>query len=73
MKINEKIICNCCGKEMKRIDGQYEDYVHLIKRWGYFSKQDGTAEVMDICPTCFEAWTEHFVHEPEHREVTELL
>lgn len=73
MKKNEKIICNCCGREMERQDTQYEDYLHIIKHWGYFSKQDGVAEIMDICPRCLEQWTKGFAYAPEKKSVTELL
>ncbi len=73
MKKDAKIICNCCGKEMERCGSRYEDYLHIVKNWGYLSEKDGTAEEMDICPKCLERWTQTFAIAPGTYPVTELL
>lgn len=73
MTKNDKIICNCCGEELNRIGTRYEDHLHIVKSWGYLSAQDGTAEEMDICPSCLASWERTFAVAPETYPVTELL
>ena len=70
---NGKTICNCCGRELERCGERYEDHLHIIKNWGYLSKQDGIAEEIDICPGCLEKWERTFVIAPRKYRVTELL
>jgi len=73
MKEQERKVCNCCGKELRVTDGHYEDYLHIVKNWGYLSDRDGTTEEMNICPECFRAWTNNFAVAPDHYPTTELL
>ena len=73
MTENEKTICNCCGRELEQCGGRYEDHLHIIKNWGYLSKQDGIAEEMDICPDCLERWERTFAIAPRKYQMTELL
>lgn len=73
MTKNEKIICNCCGNELKRCGSRYEDHLHIAKNWGYLSEQDGMMEEMDICPDCLECWERTFAFAPDRYPVTELL
>ncbi len=73
MQKEGKIICNCCGNELSRIGGRYEDHLQIRKSWGYLSEQDGVLEEMDICPVCLKRWEQTFVLAPEYRHVTELL
>ena len=68
MRKNE-IICHCCGK----IIGS-EDYLHIEKNWGYFSRgKDGEKHVINICEDCYDHWIRTFKHSPDITAVTELL
>lgn len=73
MKRNDQILCNCCGKELSRVGGRYEDHLHIVKNWGYLSVQDGIVEEMDICPDCLEKWKRTFAIGTEKYSQTELL
>lgn len=73
MKKNDRIFCNCCGMELSRQGGRYEDHLHIVKNWGYLSEQDGIAEEMDICPGCFEQWKRTFAIATEKYLQTELV
>lgn len=60
-EIAEKIICNCCGKEIeKNIHGYLNDYVHIEKKWGYGSDKDGELQSADICEKCWDKITSEF-------------
>ena len=73
MRKNDQILCNCCGREMNRLGGRYEDHLHIAKSWGYLSAQDGIVEEMDICPACLEKWERTFAIAPGKYPQTELL
>lgn len=73
MQKNGTIICNCCGNELPRLGGCYEDHLQIRKVWGYLSAQDGVSEEMDICAACLSRWEQTFALAPEYRDVTELL
>lgn len=71
-----KVYCNCCGKEIQFKENTQialEDYVAINKNWGYFSNKDGIRQKMNICESCFDAWTAAFVIAPEIVEEQELL
>lgn len=71
-----KVYCNCCGKEIKiKEDTQValEDYIVIEKSWGYFSNKDGIRQKMDICESCFDAWTRTFAQPPQEVQENELL
>ena len=60
-EVTEKVICNCCGKEIeKNAHGYFEDYIHIEKKWGYTSDNDGREDVADICEKCWRNITENF-------------
>ncbi|MCD8232056.1 MAG: hypothetical protein LUD14_09675 [Clostridiales bacterium] len=68
------IYCNCCGKKIHtREDARMEDYFHLEKTWGYFSKRDGLTQEADICEDCLEQWMQTFRSAPDVRERTEIF
>lgn len=73
MRKNERVICNCCGNELKRCGSRYEDHLYIVKQWGYLSEHDGLIEEMDICPECLERWERSFVFASDKRPATELL
>lgn len=50
----DKLICNCCGKEIPA----RADHLSIEKTWGYDSNKDGVHMTLDICEACFDAWTE---------------
>ena len=62
-EINEldKIICNKCGKEIEVIKGvAQEDYLEVIKRWGYFSNKDNQEDAFDLCEDCYDEFVASF-------------
>lgn len=73
MRERKKLVCNCCGKQLRQSDGHYEDYLHIVKRWGYLSDRDGMTEEMSICPECLQTWTKGFAIAPDCYPTTELL
>lgn len=65
-EVNEKVMsqafCNCCGREMKRDAlGYFEDYLHVEKKWNYFSQKDGEQVQFDLCEECLDKMIENFV------------
>ena len=53
----EKIICNCCKKEIKPENNIWkEDFISIDKKWGYFSNKDGENHHLDLCESCYEKW-----------------
>ena len=68
MEKNTKI-CYCCG----RMIGQ-EDYMHIEKVGGYFSKgKDGQKHSIDLCEDCYDSWIRDFKKSPDISETTELV
>ena len=35
------------------LDPEKEDYIHIEKKWGYFSKSDGEYQEVDFCQDCW--------------------
>lgn len=57
----ERVICNCCGQDIKKDRfGQLEDYVTIKKNWGYNSAFDGQVHDYDICNECYRDWINKF-------------
>lgn len=62
----DKVICNCCGKEIcKDSYGYMHDYIHIEKNWGYFSNKDGEKHSLDICEECYDKLLTKFHILPE--------
>ena len=59
----DKIYCNCCGKEMNKTGGgdMHMDYLHIEKTWGYFSAKDLTTHTFNICEKCYDKWVASFI------------
>ena len=57
----EKVLCNCCGKEIKKEHGYFADHLHIEKQWGYFSQKDGRKDDFDICESCYDKFVNSFV------------
>ncbi|MDO5424749.1 MAG: hypothetical protein Q4F41_13580 [Eubacteriales bacterium] len=55
MRKNNDIYCNQCGKKLAR-SGEIctEDFLHIEKEWGYFSRKDGECHSFDLCEACCE-------------------
>lgn len=50
-----QVFCNRCGKEIIRNNfGEFDDYLHIEKTWGYHSKKDGIKQEVDLCESCFD-------------------
>ena len=52
----DKVFCNKCGKEILR----EADFLHVEKRWGYFSGKDNEVHEFDVCEECYDAWISDF-------------
>ncbi|MCD8036369.1 MAG: hypothetical protein LUE88_03165 [Clostridiales bacterium] len=49
------IICDACGKEIKKNKfGEFDDFYHIEKTWGYHSDKDGRHDSFDICEECYD-------------------
>lgn len=54
-KVTDVIICDACGKEIKKNKfSEFEDYYHIEKMWGYHSGKDGRNDSFDICEECYD-------------------
>lgn len=61
----DKVFCNHCGREIsKNALGYFQDYVHVEKEWGYFSKKDGERYNFDLCEDCLDHFIESFAIKP---------
>jgi len=39
-----------CGKEVEK----YEDYLEVVKKWGYDSDFDGEEHAFELCRACYK-------------------
>ncbi len=57
----EKIICNCCKKEIDVENGILQgDVLTVEKRWNYFSNKDNEVHRFDICEECYDKFVQTF-------------
>ena len=71
--MENKLICNGCGRNLKVENGFLrEDVFEGKKQWGYFSKKDGILHSFVICEKCYDEMIDRFVIPPEVSEVHEL-
>ena len=60
MKLKEtevisEVRCNVCGAKIEPDDlGYYPDFLHIEKKWNYFSAKDGKEQNVDICEECWD-------------------
>lgn len=74
MRTEEKIICNCCKRVIvEKNDIPKREYLHVEKKWGYFSEKDGEKQEFDICESCYDTWIRNFKLPVTSQEITELL
>jgi len=57
----QKVLCNCCGKEITKQQGYFCDHLHIEKQWGYFSEKDGRQDKFDLCESCYDKIVNGFV------------
>ena len=69
-----KILCNCCGRELRiENDVLMEDIVQVKKDWGFFSQKDGERHTFSLCEECYDEITEKFQIPVTVSDRTELL
>ena len=69
----EKVICNCCKKELDMSGKQVtEDVLHVCKDWGFFSKKDLVRHEFDLCESCYDKMIEEFQIPVTESEVLEV-
>lgn len=69
-----QVVCNCCGKTLPVENGMVlEDYIHVQKRWGYFSEQDGEEIAFDLCEKCADRLIQGFRVPVYRKEARELV
>ena len=57
----EKMVCNCCKKEIRTADGEPREGVFSVNyEWGYFSEKDGETHSFDLCEACYDKWIAGF-------------
>lgn len=66
--------CNKCGKLLVEMNSVIrEDYLHVVKEWGYFSQKDGTIQEFVLCEICTDRLINEMVIPVTTREKTEWL
>lgn len=70
-----EIKCNCCGQTIKKIDKVplHEDYLHIEKKWNYFSSKDLQIHNFDICESCYDKWCSTFMIPIGQAEAIEIF
>lgn len=68
------VVCNGCGKKLVVNNGIVREGVtHITVEWDYFSEKDGEVHGFDLCESCYDAMTSHFVHPVNIAKKTELI
>ncbi len=69
----EKVLCNCCGRELK-LTGNHvaEGVLHICKDWGFFSEKDLLCHEFDMCEQCYDRITSEFQIPVTEREILEV-
>ena len=73
--LNTEVYCNCCGSKITNINDQItkKDYLHIDKKWGYFSQWDMEEHTFDICETCYKKWITSFVISVQADETEDIV
>ena len=68
---NTEVYCNCCGSKITNIEGKVikKDYLHIEKKWGYFSQRDMEGHIFNICESCYNSWIKTFAIPVEPVEI----
>ena len=73
MQKNAEIYCNQCGKKLEKCGKvSTEDFLHVEKDWGYFSKKDTKMHSFVLCEECYDKMISRFVIPPIVTDVVEL-
>ena len=68
-----RVVCNCCGRELKLMDGiPVEDACSVDTLWGYFSNKDTERHNFDLCESCYDKIVAGFKVPPKITDTTEL-
>ena len=72
-KTLEKVLCNCCGRELA-MTGRHvaEGVMHVVKDWGFFSEKDLVRHEFDMCEQCYDKMTAEFQIPVTEREILEV-
>ena len=72
-KILEKVLCNCCGRELA-MTGHHvsEGVLHVSQDWGFFSEKDLLHHEFDMCEQCYDKMTAGFQIPVTEREILEV-
>ena len=69
----EQKVCNKCGKTLKVNDIYREDYMEVVKNWGFFSNKDGKTYRFVVCEECCEELVKNFQIPVNISDTTELV
>ena len=70
----EQLICNGCGRALRQEKGICrEDFVRIVKKWGYFSNKDMQKHTIVLCEECYDNWTQELMIPPVVTDDTEPL
>ena len=59
---DKKLLCNGCGKEIKKAADMVREGIFQIQYdWGYFSGKDGERHSFCLCEDCYDRITKAFV------------
>lgn len=72
-EILERVLCNCCGRELK-MTGRHvaEGVLHVCKDWGFFSTKDLKRHEFDVCEECYDKMILEFRIPVTESEVLEI-
>lgn len=74
VEMTEKLFCNCCGRELRLIEGvPGEGACRIHQEWGYFSDKDGETHEFILCEKCYDNMISKFVRPVKITERTEIL
>ena len=67
-------VCNCCGRTLQQEHGIcQEDFIRIVKKWGYFSAKDLQKHTVIVCETCYDEWIRGMMIPPHITEDTEPM
>lgn len=74
MREKKSVYCNGCGEKIaETIENLQVDFLHVQKKWGYFSGKDQECHSFNLCESCYDKMIRNFVKEVAVTEETELL
>ena len=72
-KVLEKVLCNCCGRELTVKESCLtEGVMYVCKDWGFFSKKDLVRHEFDVCEQCYDEMISKFQIPVTEREILEV-